>query len=99
MREPPGRWAHVRCVLLCLWLAGCGLVFRAPAPIPTIAYAGADRASPRDLLMLLPGRGDRAASFADQGIVRIAQQADPKLDVIAVDATTGYYIHRNLIPR
>lgn len=99
MRGSSARWAHARCLPLCLGLAGCGLVFRAPAPIPTIAYAGADRAAPRDLLMLLPGRGDRAASFADQGLVRIAQQADPRLDVIAVDATTGYYIHRNLIPR
>jgi pimeloyl-ACP methyl ester carboxylesterase len=79
--------------------AGCGVFYRAPAPIATIAHDGADRSSPRDLLLLLPGRGDRAASFEKQGIVRIAQQADPRLDVIAVDATVGYYIHRSLASR
>jgi pimeloyl-ACP methyl ester carboxylesterase len=78
---------------------GCGLFYRAPAPISTIPYTGADRTSPRDLLMLLPGRGDDATSFSEQGIVRIAQQADPSLDLVAVEATLGYYIHRNLIPR
>ena len=80
-------------------LGGCGVLYRAPAPIPTISYATPDRSSPRDLLILLPGRGDHAASFAEEGIVAIARQADPRLDVIAVDATAGYYIHRNLITR
>jgi pimeloyl-ACP methyl ester carboxylesterase len=83
--------------LLCL--AGCGLVFRAPAPIPAIAYPAAGNPPSRDLLMLLPGRGDRAHSFANEGIVAIAQHAAANLDVVAVDATTGYYIHRNLTQR
>ncbi|MBN2575534.1 MAG: alpha/beta hydrolase [Deltaproteobacteria bacterium] len=83
--------------LLCL--SGCGLFFRAPAPIPWISYPGAGDPSGRDLLLLLPGRGDRAQSFADEGVVAIARHASAKLDVVAVDATTGYYIHRNLCER
>jgi len=82
-----------------LWLSGCGLVFRAPTPLPAITYPAAWNPSDRDLLLLLPGRGDRAQSFATEGIVDIAQRASANLDVIAVDATTGYYIHRNLTQR
>ena len=80
-------------------VAGCGLFFRAPAPIATIPYAAGDQASARDLLMLLPGRGDRASTFADEGIVKIAKASVPNVEVVAVDATTGYYIHKNLIDR
>jgi pimeloyl-ACP methyl ester carboxylesterase len=83
--------------LLCV--AGCGLFFRAPAPIATIPYLSTDRSSTHDLLLLLPGRGDRASTFADEGIVKIAKGAVPNLDVVAVDATVGYYIHRNLPER
>lgn len=82
-----------------LGLSGCGLFFRAPAPIPSLSYPATGNPTDRDLLLLLPGRGDRAQSFADEGIVAIAQHASVHLDVIAVDATTGYYIHRNLPQR
>jgi pimeloyl-ACP methyl ester carboxylesterase len=82
-----------------LALSACGLFFRAPAPIRAIWYPSADSASNRDLLVLLPGRGDRAATFAGEGIVDLARRSVPGLDVVAVDATTGYYIHRNLTQR
>ena len=84
-------------LLLCL--SGCGLFFRAPAPIPALAYPSAGGPAGHDLLVLLPGRGDRASSFSEQGIVALAQHSVPNLDVTAVDATVGYYIHRNLTER
>jgi pimeloyl-ACP methyl ester carboxylesterase len=91
-------WVAASVVGACaaLMAAGCGLFYRAPAPIPSIPYAGIAPATERDLLVLLPGRGDHADSFAEQGIVQSARQSIPSLDVIAADATLGYYIHRNL---
>lgn len=77
--------------------AGCGLFFRAPSPVGTIRYPSPTAAA--DLLVLLPGRGDRARSFADAGIIDIARHTVPGIDVVSVDATLGYYIHRNLIER
>lgn len=77
--------------------AGCGLFFRAPTPVATIVYPSPDRSG--GLLVLLPGRGDRARSFSDAGIIDIARQAIPGSAVISVDATLGYYIHRNLSER
>ena len=91
------RWTWAGLGVLCA--TGCGLFFRAPAPIATIPYPSADRASARDLLVLLPGRRDRASTFAAEGVVRIAERAVPALDIVAVDATVGYYIHRNLPER
>jgi pimeloyl-ACP methyl ester carboxylesterase len=82
-----------------LSVTGCGLFFRAPAPMPTISYADVNQASPRDLLVLLPGRGDGAATFAAEGIVELARRNAPTCDIVAADATTGYYIHRNLTQR
>ena len=76
---------------------GCGLFFRAPTPVATISYPSAPAAT--DLLILLPGRGDRARSFADAGIIDIIRKTAPQLDVISVDATLGYYLHRNLSER
>jgi pimeloyl-ACP methyl ester carboxylesterase len=89
------RWAMVS--LVALSGLGCGLFFRAPTPVPTLSYPSAD--APSQLLVLLPGRGDRAQSFADAGIIDIARKAVPRADVISVDATLGYYIHRNLSER
>jgi pimeloyl-ACP methyl ester carboxylesterase len=77
--------------------AGCGLFFRAPTPVATVRYSSTAAAG--NLLVLLPGRGDRARSFADAGIVDIARRSVPRMDLISVDATLGYYIHRNLIER
>ncbi len=91
-------WVGVAASLLSGW--GCGLLYRAPTPLPTVAYPARqpDQAA-RELLVLLPGRGDHAAAYAEQGIIAIAQRTDPGLDLVAADATLGYYIHRNLIPR
>jgi pimeloyl-ACP methyl ester carboxylesterase len=99
MQEVGERFAFTWAAIALVWLSGCGLFFRAPAPLPAIPYPAADRAAARDLLVLLPGRGDRASTFAEEGVVRIAQRAVSNLDVIAVDATVGYYIHRNLTQR
>lgn len=85
-------------VLVCLAESGCAWFFRAPEPIATIRYPTVE-SNNSQLLVLLPGRGERARSFADAGIVDIVRRTRPALDVVAVDATLGYYIRRNLIER
>jgi pimeloyl-ACP methyl ester carboxylesterase len=95
----PGRPLGFCACLGLLSAASCGFFYRAPAPVPTVPYLADDRSSAGDLLVLLPGRSDRAGAFAEQGVVAIAKRAAAGLDVVAVDATLGYYIHRNLTQR
>jgi pimeloyl-ACP methyl ester carboxylesterase len=92
------RWKTVLLGALTLTGAGCGWFFRAPKPVATLRYASVE-APARELLVLLPGRGDRARSFSDAGIIDIVKRTVPHVDVIAVDATLGYYIHRTLPER
>ncbi len=65
-------------------------------PLPTISPPTDERKG-KSLIVMLPGRGDRAESFRTAGFLDTA--ADHAFDVIAVDAHLGYYKERNLIPR
>src|SRR5205814_411265 len=51
----------------------------------------------RRLLVLLPGRGDRAEDFASHGFVDAAARLP--VDCVAVDATLGYYMKRTIVTR
>jgi len=77
-------------------LAACLRLPPTQDPIPTV---GAEAAGPGNdtLVVMLPGMGDRAGSFADNGFLEIG--ANHGLDVIAVDAHFGYYRERSLLPR
>ncbi len=90
------RSAMVLVVACCA--TACGWFFRAPSPVATIRYPSA-KGTADDLLVLLPGRAARAHSFAEQGIIDIVNHTSPGVDAVAVDATLGYYIHRNLPER
>jgi pimeloyl-ACP methyl ester carboxylesterase len=85
-------------LVLALAWGGCGWFFRAPKPVATIRYPSVE-APARELLVLLPGRGDHARSFFEAGIIDVIKRTAPQVDVIAVDATLGYYIHRTLPER
>ena len=76
-------------------LAACGIAPRTETPIPTIASN--DERQSKTLLVMLPGRGDRAGSFVDAGFLELDDS--DKFDRVAVDAHFGYYMKRNLIPR
>ena len=76
-------------------LAACGFAPRTEVPIPTISADEIRKA--RTLLIMLPGRGDRAGNFVDAGFLE--PTATPTFDVVAVDAHFGYYMKRSLIPR
>lgn len=64
--------------------------------IPTLLTIGGNERNDT-LVVMLPGRGDRIDAFSAAGF------EEPGLrygfDVVAVDAHTGYYFERNLIPR
>jgi pimeloyl-ACP methyl ester carboxylesterase len=87
---------HKSLILLCLSLASCVSAPPTENPIPSIFSPSADKAG-RTLVVMLPGRGDRADNFVQANFLAIANKHN--LDAVAVDAHLGYYRERNLLPR
>src|SRR5262245_28357797 len=80
----------------------CGCLAWAPAPVPmrTVAWrqpAGATRA--RCLVVFLPGRGDDADDFERNGLVADLTQRHLSVDMVAADASIGYYMHGTFLER
>lgn len=84
-------------------LSGCYYVQKLSNPIGVIEYISPALASDskhnRQLMVLLPGIGDRAAIFAQQGVVEAVRRQNPNTDVIAVEAHFKYYQARTLVER
>jgi len=77
-------------------LAGC--LGMAPTEVPLPGIEVANTASRNNsLVIMLPGRGDRADTFIRQGFEKAGQLRG--FDTIAVDAHFGYYMERSLLPR
>ena len=53
----------------------------------------------RDLVVFLPGRGDRPEDFARHGLLALAREGGLAADVLAVDSHLGYYIDRSIVIR
>ena len=64
--------------------------------IPSVEVAGADVRSDT-VVVMLPGRGDRADTFLREGFENAGQALG--FDTIAVDAHFGYYMKRSLLDR
>ena len=80
-------------------LASCWWIPRpAVVPLRTIAYPGT-AARTNDLLVFLPGRGDRAEDFEQRGFLGEARSAGLQADVLAVDAHLAYYLKRSIADR
>lgn len=79
-----------------LLLMSCAIHPRTENPIPSIRSASA-KGLGKTLLIMLPGRGDRAGSFVKAGFVDIANRQ--QFDVLAVDAHFGYYSKGTLVER
>lgn len=93
MNPPPRRPRAPWTSLLALLLTACGMVVPpAVEPMPTLADQplGPERAV--GVLVLLPGVGDRAATFEEQGVLVSVAELAPRFDVIAADAHYGYYL-------
>lgn len=84
--------------LLFLSLAACSL---APAPTPmTRTFEGQPGAAPaRCLVLLLPGAGDDASTFRNEGFSAEIKRSGASVDIIAADATLGYYYRGIVVER
>lgn len=65
------------------------------SPIPSIRVAAEDQTN-KTLVVMLPGRGDRAEVFTREGFENAGQELG--FDTIMVDAHFGYYMRRSLLP-
>lgn len=82
--------------LLLAGAAGCATFVAAPVPMRAVPAPGGS-AAPRCLLVLLPGLGDRAEDFARHGFPERIRRSGIDADVVAADATLGYYT-KGLMP-
>ncbi len=76
--------------LLSLALAACSLA-PAPTPMTTILERQPGPAPARCLVVLLPGAGDHASTFRDERFIEQIQRSGASVDIVAADATVGYY--------
>lgn len=90
------RWALPSVAAL---LASCWWIPRpVTVPMRTVPYPGAGVAG-GDLVIFLPGRGDRPEDFEERGLLAAARQAGLDADVLAVDAHLAYYYERVISER
>jgi pimeloyl-ACP methyl ester carboxylesterase len=70
----------------------------APTPMRTVEYESPQQPG-KCLFVLLPGAGDHAERFREQGFVEDLQNSKLSIDIRAVDATMGYYMKGTLLDR
>lgn len=90
-----------RLVLLALsmtLLSGCLKWLPAPTPMRAVKDE-LTGARARCLVVFLPGAGDEAEVFAEEGFVRALRQRGLSVDVVAANATMGYYFRGQLTER
>ncbi len=89
------RLAITALLILCVCLSACLATPPTQIPIPSIET----RKLPRNdtLVIMLPGRGDRAETFIEHEFQLEGRHRG--FDTIAVDAHFGYYKTRSLLPR
>lgn len=77
---------------------GCVALMPAPTPMHTVEYGSTSKPA-KCLFVLLPGAGDHAERFREQGFIEDLQNSERSLDIRAVDATMGYYVKGTLLDR
>lgn len=86
-------------VVVSVALAGCASSRPATVPLRTIAQPSHCEARPDTLLVLLPGAYSLPEDFVREGFVRAVREAGLAVDVLLVDAHTGYYENRSIVDR
>lgn len=82
-------WASALPALL---LCACARWFPAPVPMRSIEWhQPAAKPQARCLIVFLPGMGDDAEEFERQGFVAEVKKNDLSVDMVAANATLGYY--------
>ena len=77
---------------------GCAALMPAPTPMHTVEYRTPSQPA-KCLFLLLPGMGDHAERFLEQGFVQDLQNGKLSIDIRAADATMGYYMKGTLLDR
>jgi len=85
--------------VLLVGLAGCAWMYSAPAPLRTEAAPASPTSRASTLLVLMPGRGDKASAFAEHGFITDLRASGLAFDVVAVDAHIGYYMKETIVER
>ncbi|MET0386170.1 MAG: alpha/beta hydrolase [Polyangiales bacterium] len=88
------------CLALFMLVSAVGCASWLPAPEPMTAV-DSEQPGPRArcLLVFLPGRGNNAQSFTQHGFVADVRQRQLSIDIVAADATLGYYTRGNFTER
>src|SRR5262249_3963270 len=71
-------------------VAGCASWLPAPVPMTAIEYPSGT-APARCLMVFLPGLGDRGERFEQRGFVSDVRAQHLSIDMVAADASLGYY--------
>lgn len=92
-RSEPRRAASLgAAIVAALALGGCLRWFPAPVPMRSVQWKHpAAKPRARCLVVFLPGMGDRAEDFARRGFVDEVKKRNLAADVVAANATIGYY--------
>lgn len=81
-------------------LCACLRWFPAPVPMRMVAWPGpASAPRARCLVVFLPGLGDDARDFEHHGFVADLTRRGLSVDIIAADATAGYYARGSFVER
>jgi pimeloyl-ACP methyl ester carboxylesterase len=84
-------------------LTGCYYLQGISIPIGVMEYkslaASGSNKSDRQLMVLLPGIGDRASVFDKYGVIDVLHKKNPKMDIVAVEAHFKYYEARTIVER
>lgn len=80
-------------------LCGCKLFLPAPEPMRSVFDAKPGHDQAKCLVVLFPGAGDIADTFREQGFVEAVQKSGASADVIAANATMGYYFRGTVAQR
>jgi pimeloyl-ACP methyl ester carboxylesterase len=95
----PRRRPFARLALLLLGVSGCAWMYSAPVPLHTESYPASATGPASTLLVLMPGRGDAATAFAEHGFIADLRAAGMAVDVVAPDASMGYYMKETIVER
>ena len=79
----------------CLGVCGCKSFFPAPSPMASVFDPLPAQKPAKCLVVLLPGAGDTAETFRKEGFVEAIQSSGAAADVVAANATLGYYLRGN----
>ncbi|PZR16575.1 MAG: alpha/beta hydrolase [Archangium gephyra] len=81
-----------------LVLSSCASMLNAPTPMASTKYARSEGGS-KCLVVLLPGVGDKAENFEKYGFIEAVRARGLSVDLIAAEATYGYYAKGVLVER